>query len=191
MTGFEGLDHFRRGNDREALELLHKYPGWHFIDVLRLFATLHSDAYAAEREDLLTSKGTNDRNGPDPWAIYIMRRASGRKRQADEGMRAYLRSGDMLQPNLALWEGYYRSDEPDREMQLIRAMNGSFGQLGRAYYEIGIRHLGEGNRPEARTWLIKAAAHSDPDGPIMSWSIALVERMQLQPNWPKSIPARK
>ena len=193
LACLEGEDCFRKGKDREAIELLRSQKGNHYADVLRFFATLDSEEFAAERENMLKDGDGIEPNGLQQYAIYKMRRAAGRSREATEGLRNFIKGGGKMQkrPYWAQWEKYYFSDAADKEEELLKTFADSRYQQGMVFVERGLRYLGEGNRTEAILWLRKAADYIKPGMSGWAWSTSLLDRMKLDPTWPKSIPAKK
>jgi hypothetical protein len=93
--------------------------------------------------------------------------------------------------NIARWEKYVRSDVADWLDDLLRSVGDSRQEQSRAYFEKGLIALGAGDPEGAQTWLFKAAELGDPHASSKAWSTAILERMRLQPDWPKLIEAKK
>jgi HAMP domain-containing protein len=192
LACFEGEDLFLQGKDGPAIDILRSQKGYQFADVLRFLATLDSEEFAAERERLLSDQDSEGKNGLHQIGVYKMRRAFGRSQQAVEGLRKFLNDGGQLQPSprLAHWEKYYRSDAADREDELLHALGDSRQHTGQAYFEIALRHFGEGNREEAKVWLRKAIAYCNPGVATWYTAVDMLERLNRDPAWPRSIPAK-
>ena len=154
-------------------------------------ATLNADEFVAEREKLLNGAEPDSRDSWRHYAVYLMRLAYGRTPQAIMELRKFLDSGGHLPRNIARWEKYVRSDVADWLDDLLRSVGDSRQEQSRAYFEKGLIALGARDREGAQTWLLKAAELGDPDASSKAWSTAILERMRLQPDWPRLIKVEK
>jgi tetratricopeptide (TPR) repeat protein len=190
LTYLEGDYYFRRGRDQDALNRLSQVGGYHHADLTRFMATLNADEFAAEREKLLSGAESDSRDSWRHYAVYLMRLAYGRTSQAIMELRKFLDSGGNLPRNIARWEKYVRSDAADWLDVLLRSAGDSRQEHSRAYFEKGLIALGKGDRESAQIWLVKAAELGDADASSKAWSTSILERMRLQPDWPKLIKAK-
>jgi hypothetical protein len=163
--------------------------GYYFADMMRFFATLNDEQFSAEREYLL--KGDSD--WKNQVKLYAARLAFGRAQEATQGMRYFLTNGGKLSrlPNVTQWEKYYRADGQTREEILLAEVDDSRNEQGRVYFQIALRHFGERNRIKAEEYFRKCAEHLSPDLANWNLSAAILDRIEHQPDWPKSIKMKK
>jgi serine/threonine protein kinase/Flp pilus assembly protein TadD len=191
LTYLEGDYLFRQGKDREAIAILRTQRGYHYADLVRFLATLNSEEFAAEGASLLNGTDSGVQDGLKQYATYLMRLAYGRSQEATERMRTFLDSGGKLPTYIARWDEYFHSDAANREDALLRAVGDARGEQSRVFNLRGLGALAAGNREEAKRLLRQAAEIGHPDGSARPWSSAILERMALDSDWPKSIPAKK
>jgi len=164
LTCYEGEYYFRKGKDAEAIELLRTQQGYYFADMLRFLATLDGEQFSEEREALLKGTDFIKQESQNQVTLYSVRLAYGRPQEATQGMRKFLNNGGMLPPRPyhSQWEKYYRTDGPNREEALLTTVNESRYEQGRVYFEIALKHLGEGNRREAERFFRKSNEYISP-----------------------------
>jgi hypothetical protein len=74
---------------------------------------------------------------------------------------------------------------------LLAGVSDSHLQKHRVYFEVALRHFGEGNVAKAEENFRKTAQYGFPSFSKWFLSTAILERRKLQPDWPKAMMIKK
>lgn len=196
MLWSEGLNLFWLGRDAEALTVLESNRRGTFSDFLRI--GLLREAHESKDQALAALDQIQVKVGdPDRWAMrHIQLLLLGECELAAREARTFRASGQKfeiwLQPELgkALLD-YYANDGSIAEGDLLKASRNRRTIECSFCFSIGLRHLANGERDEAKAMFRRSADTYAVGYTAWEYSLAFLMRMERDPIWPRWISSKK
>ena len=195
LTWYEALMLYRAGRDADALRVLNSLKRESRVDELRVLVMLGLPDQKDRVSPILEDWSRDHSSIYKARCLFSTRLALGQADLARTEMRRKLEVGLKLWPLPngleTAFRTFYLSNDPGREDQLVRSAAGVRSARAQAHSYVGLRQLGSGQRGEAMLSFQKTAETRALGMGCWFLSLAFLERMKVDPNWPAWAGAKK